>query len=299
MEMRQVRYFLTACETLNFTRAAETCRVSTPSLSRAIRGLEEELGGELFRRERHLTHLTELGRMMRDQLSVALTAVDAARRLASRYGRLEDAPLRIGMERGLSRSPCVAFLTALTAGSPALAAQIAPGDAEVLCERLMGGDVDFALCATPIGGERMRRWPLYAERLAVACPADAPTGSALAALREGPFIGRSDLALDAAFAVAEGARTGDPPQARCVVEGEEWALSLVAAGHGVAIVSEFAKPPAGVALRPLPAPTFWREVGLVIVSGRRHAAPTALALRVARGFAWPAATASSACAAAG
>ena len=36
MEMHEVRYFLAVCETLNFTRAAEQCHVSQPSLSRAI-----------------------------------------------------------------------------------------------------------------------------------------------------------------------------------------------------------------------------------------------------------------------
>ena len=54
MEMHQIRYFLGVSRTLNFTRAAEECNVSQPSLTRAIKLLEEELGGELFRRERNL-----------------------------------------------------------------------------------------------------------------------------------------------------------------------------------------------------------------------------------------------------
>ena len=65
MEMHQVRYFLAVAEELNFTRAAEKCNVSQPSLSRAIQMLEHEFGGALFRRERGRTHLTELGQMIR------------------------------------------------------------------------------------------------------------------------------------------------------------------------------------------------------------------------------------------
>ena len=58
MEMHEIRYFLAVCDTLNFTRAAERCNVSQPSLTRAIQKLEAELGGLLFRRERAATHLT-------------------------------------------------------------------------------------------------------------------------------------------------------------------------------------------------------------------------------------------------
>ncbi len=46
--MHQVRYFLAAARTLNFTRAAEECAVSQPSLTWAIQTLEAEFGGELF-----------------------------------------------------------------------------------------------------------------------------------------------------------------------------------------------------------------------------------------------------------
>ena len=62
MEMHQIRYFLAVAETLNFTRAAEKCNVTQPALTRAIQKLEEELGGLLLRRERSLTHLSDLGR---------------------------------------------------------------------------------------------------------------------------------------------------------------------------------------------------------------------------------------------
>jgi DNA-binding transcriptional LysR family regulator len=40
MEMHQVRYFLSLCQELNFTRAAEKCHVAQPALTRAIKLLE-------------------------------------------------------------------------------------------------------------------------------------------------------------------------------------------------------------------------------------------------------------------
>jgi DNA-binding transcriptional LysR family regulator len=62
MELHQVRYFLAVCDTLNFPLATERCNVSQPALTRAVKKLEGELGGLLFRRERNLTHRTDHGR---------------------------------------------------------------------------------------------------------------------------------------------------------------------------------------------------------------------------------------------
>jgi LysR family hydrogen peroxide-inducible transcriptional activator len=68
MQFHQVRYFLAACDTLNFTRASEACNVSQPALTVAIRKLEDSLGGRLFVRDRGHLELTELGRLMRVHL---------------------------------------------------------------------------------------------------------------------------------------------------------------------------------------------------------------------------------------
>ena len=52
MEMHQIRYFLAVADELNFTRAAAKCNVSQPSLTRAVRLLEEELCDPLPEAER-------------------------------------------------------------------------------------------------------------------------------------------------------------------------------------------------------------------------------------------------------
>ena len=82
METHQVRYFLVLARTLNFTKAAEECNVTQPSLTRAVKKLEEELGGALFHRERANTHLTELGRAMLPHIEQSYLAAQSARALA-------------------------------------------------------------------------------------------------------------------------------------------------------------------------------------------------------------------------
>ena len=119
MEMNQIRYFLAACETLNFTRAADRCEVSVPSLTRAIHAIEEELGGQLFRRERRLTHLTDLGRLMQRHLAAAQAATEAAQHDASRYGGA-DTELKLGVVATMPARHLVGYLRALRAAAPEL-----------------------------------------------------------------------------------------------------------------------------------------------------------------------------------
>jgi molybdenum-dependent DNA-binding transcriptional regulator ModE len=61
MEIAHCRYFLALCQEGNFTRAAKRCGVAQPSLTRAIRKLERELGEPLFVRRHERTNLTPFG----------------------------------------------------------------------------------------------------------------------------------------------------------------------------------------------------------------------------------------------
>src|SRR6476469_9459846 len=97
MEMHQVRYFLAVSELLNFTRAAERCNVAQPSLTRAVKLLEDELGGPLFHRERANTHLSELGRMVKPYLEQVFAQAAEAKRHAVDFTRLSHTKLTIGM----------------------------------------------------------------------------------------------------------------------------------------------------------------------------------------------------------
>ena len=74
MDIHHIRYFLAVCETRNFTRAAEKCNVTQPALSRAVQQLEDEVGGLLFRRERNLTHITDLGALLRPRFQQVSTS---------------------------------------------------------------------------------------------------------------------------------------------------------------------------------------------------------------------------------
>jgi DNA-binding transcriptional LysR family regulator len=83
MEIRQMKYFLAACEELSFTRAAKRCNVAQPSLSAALQRLERELGGQLFVRAPTGVYLTRLGRAVMPHFEQITRHVERARRIAS------------------------------------------------------------------------------------------------------------------------------------------------------------------------------------------------------------------------
>jgi hypothetical protein len=61
MNMQQIRYFLALSEERNFRRAARKCNIAQPSLTNAIKALEQELGGPLFWRKRPRIEMSTLG----------------------------------------------------------------------------------------------------------------------------------------------------------------------------------------------------------------------------------------------
>lgn len=85
MHMHQVRYFLALSEEQSFTQAARRCGVAQPSLTRAIKLLEEELGGPLFYRARLGARLTDLGILVRPDLAQINRSAAVANRKAAKF----------------------------------------------------------------------------------------------------------------------------------------------------------------------------------------------------------------------
>ena len=173
MEMHQVRYFLALSRTLNFTRAAEECHVAQPSLTRAIKQLEEELGAELFRRERNLTHLTEFGHRMLPMLQQCYDSAASAKALASSLKKGAVAPLSIAMSTAIDLVLLVPDLTELIRAFKGLELRFLRGTREQVVEWLKKGDAEVA-----VGGridetwDRLDAWPLFTERLVLAVHKD-------------------------------------------------------------------------------------------------------------------------------
>src|SRR5262245_4709727 len=170
MEMHQVRYFLAVARVLNFTRAAEECNVAQPSLTRAIKQLEQEFGGELFRRERNLTHLSDLGNRMLPFMQQCYNSALQAKSLATSIKSGAVAPLSIALSIAVNIGLIVPFLTELVRVFPGLELRFHRGTGEQVAEALKKGEAEVAV-AGELGEswDRLDAWPLFTEpyRLAV------------------------------------------------------------------------------------------------------------------------------------
>src|SRR5437764_5320838 len=162
MEMHQVRYFLAVARTRNFTRAAAECKVAQPSLTRAIKQLEGELGGDLFRRERPAAQLTELGQRMHPLLKQCYDAAVGARSLASSYKKGEVGALRIGLSHSVDLSLLLPHLEQLNGLFAGLDCVFLRGSSKEIAEALKKGDIELALAAElPDDWDRLDAWPLF------------------------------------------------------------------------------------------------------------------------------------------
>ena len=172
MELHQIRYFLALSETLNFTRASALCHVSQPSLTRAIKVLEQELGGPLFNRERGNTHLTELGASVAPHLREALAQSLAARERAAALVALRAARLTLGVAAGVAPVHLQPLLGAYAAAHPEveLALHEAPGPE--LYAALRRGEVEIGLLGgRPHDIDDLHYQEVARERMALLLPA--------------------------------------------------------------------------------------------------------------------------------
>lgn len=183
MELRQVKYFLSLNETLNFTRAAEACNVTQPTLTLAIKKLEDEMGGALVHRERNNTHLTQLGQMVLPFLQQVYESSCAASQLAQEIAKGERVPMNFGVSDAVDKSLLLDPLRRTSATAEGLELHVEGGTDAALVQGLTEGQLHVALVdEAAVTGDRLRFHPIYEEPMVVLMPEDhllAATRSAL------------------------------------------------------------------------------------------------------------------------
>jgi DNA-binding transcriptional LysR family regulator len=288
--MHQVRYFLAVADELNFTRAAEKCNVAQPSLTRAIRQLEAELGGDLFRRERPKAQLTELGLRMYPLLKQCHDSALGARSLASSLKSREIGILRLGLSRTIDLKLIVPHLLELQRVFKRLDLKFLRGDGPEVLQLLKDGRVELAVAAAvPDDWERLDRWPLFEEdfRLVVnAANRLAKRGAvSLDDLKGEPLLFRK-YCENAAELIASCRDRAIDIEHGHEVSSERDVMTLIQADMGIAIVPHSAVRSKAFIYAPVEGLDLRRTVCLYGVAGRERTAAAATILKMLRGADW-------------
>lgn len=290
MEMHQIRYFLAVTRTLNFTRAAEECNVAQPSLTRAVKLLEDELGGELFRRERNLTHLTELGIRMQPLLQQCYDSAQSAKSLATSLKTGKIAPLSIALSRTIGMGLIVTQLRELVGAFQGLELRFVRGNSDEIGEALKKGDAEIALAGS-LGDnwERLDAWPLFSETISLLVPAVHPFAGrnsvdiqelASERLLQRTYCEQSDMLMQRLK--SEGGMSGLSHS----VANESDLAALLEANVGVAIAPRSTAIPASAKRLHLNGLEMRRTVSLYAVAGRPRSPAGGMLIKLLRAADW-------------
>jgi DNA-binding transcriptional LysR family regulator len=290
MEMHQVRYFLATATELNFTKAAEKCNVSQPSLTRAIKQLEGELGGDLFRRERPLAQLTELGERMYPLMKQCYESALGARSLASSIKNGELGALKLALSHAVDLDLFVPHINELSRLFARLELKLLRGTTAEVQDIMKKGEAELAVaCDIAEPWERLDRWPLFTESFRLVTHRKHRLASrsyvGFEELREEKILGRSycDQAEQAAVILRS---RGIDVDRRYEIGSERDLLSLVEGGLGIAVVPSSTSLPATLKRLAINGVELRRTVHLYAVAGRQHTAAAATILKMLRAADW-------------
>ena len=254
MDIRELRYFAAVFAERNLTAAAKRCFISQPSISAAITNLEAELGTTLFIRHKKGMAPTASAEQFHAVARRIIDDTDVARNLFRKSSRPH--PLTLGLMRTLDRSKTIALLKPLTGNSDIALRLVGindTADARIVSKNIIGANEHFIL--------------LWSERYVAALPPSHPL-TLKEQLRSEDFAGVAMIDRCHCEQSEFFKRTTPPRKPVAIAESEDWAMALVAAGVGVAIVPEsVARANPDVAVRDIEVDVK-RQVGLAYSASR-------------------------------
>src|SRR5262245_17545279 len=241
MEMHQLRYVVAVARAGNFSRAAEQCHVSQPSLSQQIQKLEDELGEKLFDRLKRAVKLTAHGEAFLPRAVKILAEVDAAKREAGEAKSLLRGTLSIGVLPTIAPYLLPAALAAFTKRFPGVQTVVHEGMTAELLKQALACEIDFALASLPINDARLETHELFSEELKLALP----PGHRLARKR---FVHLADLHAEQLIVMKPGHCLGDQVLGFC--EGHDFRPKISFRGAQLETIQALVRAGAGISLVP-------------------------------------------------
>jgi LysR family hydrogen peroxide-inducible transcriptional activator len=170
MEMHQLKYFLAVAETGSFSRAAERCYVSQPSLSQQIIKLEQEVGQPLFDRAGRRVMLTQAGKMLVEHARTILMTVENATKQLKSAGEDVSVRLSVGVIPTIGPYILPKVIGNFLKSRPNIDLVIQEDYTQRLITALCEGEIDIAIMALPINNDQLAVETLGTDALLLALP---------------------------------------------------------------------------------------------------------------------------------
>jgi LysR family hydrogen peroxide-inducible transcriptional activator len=174
MTLTELRYIVAVAREHHFGRAAKACFVSQPTLSIAIKKLEEELGVQLFERQASEVTVTPVGELIIAQAQRTLEAAEGIKQAAQQGKDQLSGPLRIGAIYTVGPYLFPDLIPRLHKSAPDMPLVIEENYTSVLAEKLKSGELDVIIIALPFSDKGLVTRPLYEEPFVVLLPSAHP-----------------------------------------------------------------------------------------------------------------------------
>jgi LysR family transcriptional regulator, hydrogen peroxide-inducible genes activator len=174
MTLTELRYVVTLARERHFGRAAERCHVSQPTLSVAVKKLEDELGIPLFERSKSSIRVTEVGQRIIEQAQRVLDQVGVIKDMAQDGKNQLNSPLKVGAIYTIGPYLFPHLLPELRRAAPEMPLYIEENYTANLRQKLRHSDLDAIIIALPFEEPEVVTLPLYDEPFVVLLPADHP-----------------------------------------------------------------------------------------------------------------------------
>ncbi|UTF58801.1 hydrogen peroxide-inducible genes activator [Gilvimarinus sp. DA14] len=174
MTLTELRYIVTLAQEQHFGRAAERCFVSQPTLSIAVKKLEEELGVALFERSKSRVSATPLGEKIVAQANLVLEQTSAIKDIANEGKDQLSSPLAVGAIFTIGPYLLPYFIPELQKEASAMPLYVEEGYTGTLRTKLRKGELDVIIVALPFTEADVVTQPLYEEPFVVLLRKDHP-----------------------------------------------------------------------------------------------------------------------------
>mgnify|MGYP002381304168 CR=1 FL=1 len=174
MTLNELRYIVAVARERHFGRAAEACYISQPTLSVAVRKLEDELGVALFERAPSEVTVTPVGRRIVEQAQRVLEEAATIKRLASQGQDELAGMLRLGVIYTIGPYLLPHLIPRLRRRAPNMPLQIEENYTAALSERLKDGELDVLILSLPFEEPGVSTRSVYEEPFVVLVPVGHP-----------------------------------------------------------------------------------------------------------------------------